>query len=108
MAYDMSAIYNKSSIFRDGSYKKYSYANIYVIKNAKDKSIQLEAKEHAEIKQTISDAVRYLNNYGIEGLPLMFNGIKILVHSNSDERALLEKYLKDFDEFRKSINNRFI
>lgn len=108
MDYELSAIYNKSLIYRGGDYKKYSYANIYVIKNENDKSVELEAKKHAEIKQAISDSIRYLNNYGIEGLPLMFNGIKILVHVNSDERLLMKQYFEDFEEFRKKVSGRMI
>ena len=105
---ELSGIYNKSTIYRNDEFKKYTYLSLYVIMNKRGKSVELNAKEGVEIKNAILDAIKYLENYGIESLPLMFNGIEICVHSNSDCYELIKKYFDDFKEFKKSLNSSFI
>ena len=108
MAKEISAIYNKTTVFRNASYKRYSYRSIIAIKNEKDATVHLDAKEGTEIKQAISDSIRYLNTFGLEKLPLTFNGVEVMVYLNSDEYKLLISYLRKFEEFKKSINQSSI
>lgn len=103
MKSEMSALYNKTTIYRSGNYKEYSYKNIIVVKDEKDRTVCLDAKKDVEIRQAILDAKRFLNVFGFERLPLKFNNIEIMVYNCSDEKILIKNYLREFDEFRKRM-----
>ena len=100
---EMSALYNKATIFRGGDYKKFAYKSLVAIIDEKDSTVCLDAKMGVEIKQAIIDAKSYLNTYDLEKLPLMFNNIYITVYNCSDEKMLIKNYLREFEEFRRKI-----